>query len=77
MWSLHNHMVGQVSDCTEAEISVVPMECHVGYAMVVNECPGDDETMKKLMRMEHNVHFAWEESLRNSAKVNNKAYSSN
>ena len=53
------------------------MECHVGYAVVVDECPSDDETMKKLMRMEHNVHFAREESLRNSAKVNNKAYASN
>ena len=53
------------------------MKCHVGYAMVVDKCPGDDETMKKLMRMEHDVHFAGEESLRNSAKVNNKAYASN
>ena len=53
------------------------MECHVGYAMVVDKCPGDDETMKKLMRMEHNVHFSGEESRRNSANFNNKAYASN
>ena len=45
--------------------------------MVVDKCPGDDETMKKLMRMEHNVHFAGKESLGNSARVNNKAYASN
>ena len=63
MWSLHNHMVGQVSDCTEAEISVVPMECHVGYAMVVDECPSNNKTMKELVGMEKYVHFAREESL--------------
>ena len=43
--------------------AALPVKRHVGDAMVVDECPSNNKTMKKLVGMEKYVHFAREESL--------------
>ena len=49
----------------------MPVKCHIGDAMVVDKCPSNDEAVEKLMRMEKDVHFAREETLRYSERGSN------
>ena len=49
--------------CILKACACIPVECHIGDAMVVNKRPSNDEAVEKLVRMEEDVNFAREESL--------------
>ena len=52
---------------------MVPVERHVGDAMIVDERTGYHETMEDLMTVEHDIHLAGKESLRNTEGVEQSA----
>ena len=47
------------------------MKCHIGDAVVVDKRASNDKAVEELVRMEKDVHFAREETLRYSERESN------
>ena len=63
-WSIPIYALFEVMQTTILKTgAALPVKRHVGDAMIVDECPSNNKTMKKLVGMEKYVHFAREEAL--------------